>query len=245
MKINDMTEKDRVRFWERVNKKAPGGCWEWTAYVNKHGYGRLRPYPGQGATSAHRVAYMISNNMDLVRGNIIRHTCDNRSCCNPDHLYITNDGSSRQIEDTKRRFWAKVDKQVPDSCWEWMDNRTSKGYGQANMRGYPTHAHRIAYMLANEIGKLGSRDHVCHRCDNPPCCNPAHLFLGSPRDNMIDKTKKDRAGKILTAAQVKEIRSLYRRGNPSADMKVMSRRFGVSVDTIHKITSRKTWGHLD
>jgi hypothetical protein len=89
-------------------------------------------------------------------------------------------------------FWARVHKAGADDCWNWSGGRSSDGYGVHKIRRYyRTAAHRIAYALANqeEPGDF----HVCHRCDNPVCCNPAHLFLGTAADNAQDKVQKGRA----------------------------------------------------
>lgn len=86
----------------------------------------------------------------------------------------------------KRRFWELVDGSS-DICWTWRATKTSGGYGF--FRKYS--AHRIAYFLASGIDPGNAQ--VCHSCDNPCCCNPAHLFVGSHNDNMADKMAKGRA----------------------------------------------------
>lgn len=100
------------------------------------------------------------------------------------------------VSDTRlaERFWEKVDK--TGDCWLWTACRTSKGYGQFGIgrRVYP--AHRIAFALAFE--KPPDSLVVCHRCDNPPCVRPDHLFLGSQSDNLLDAFAKGR-GFRLTA----------------------------------------------
>lgn len=95
----------------------------------------------------------------------------------------------------EERFWQRVDKRAPDECWEWIAGRTKAGYGYitAGPRGSQRHvyAHRLSYELAH--GPIPDGKHVCHRCDNPPCCNPAHLRLGTHADNMADMKAKGRA----------------------------------------------------
>jgi hypothetical protein len=103
------------------------------------------------------------------------------------------------------RFWAKVDIGGPDECWPWTAGTYRKGYGQFNAGPpwHPNHAHRYAWIYTyGDPGEL----HVLHSCDNPPCCNPAHLFLGTNADNMADKVAKGRQRtRTLTAEQVAEI----------------------------------------
>lgn len=88
------------------------------------------------------------------------------------------------------RFWSRVDDSGgPDSCWPWQLSRFPTGYGHAILHGRE-YAHRIAYELATGNDPRGLD--VCHTCDNPPCCNPAHLFAGTALDNMRDRDAKGR-----------------------------------------------------
>lgn len=88
-------------------------------------------------------------------------------------------------------FWARVARRGPDECWEWRGSRNAKGYGQVTNQGADRIAHRVAYEIAK--GAIPSGMMVCHTCDNPPCCNPAHLFVGSNADNIRDKVAKGRS----------------------------------------------------
>lgn len=89
----------------------------------------------------------------------------------------------------KDRFWSKVQK--TDGCWEWTGSRRPKGYGVFAVNGARREsAHRVAYALF--IGPISAGFFVCHRCDNPRCVRPDHLFLGTQADNMRDMHAKGR-----------------------------------------------------
>lgn len=95
------------------------------------------------------------------------------------------------------RFWAKVQIGLPDACWECVSsirNMQRGGYGSIHVGGRAgkrERAHRVAYMLT--YGPIPDGQLVLHSCDNPPCCNPAHLFLGDHSDNARDMAQKRRS----------------------------------------------------
>lgn len=118
------------------------------------------------------------------------------------------------------RFWKHVDKQGPDECWPWTGASSQYGYGHINSGPKPNRrliASRVSYEIAN--GPIPAGAHVLHSCDNPPCVNPAHLSIGSPRDNSDDKITKQRhargathGGARLSESDVEAIRALSAAG---------------------------------
>lgn len=98
--------------------------------------------------------------------------------------------------DPVERFWEHVDRRGPDECWPWLGKGNGDGYGRigigsrADKSGRDIAAHRFAWEL--EYGPIPAGMNVCHRCDNPPCTNPWHLFLGTQTDNLADMVSKGR-----------------------------------------------------
>jgi hypothetical protein len=145
----------------------------------------------------------------------------------------------------KERFESKIDKKGDDDCWNWTASKTVHGYGQFRSGNTMVHAHRYAYELTH--GKIPDGLCVLHICDNPACCNPKHLFLGTQPANMKDMMMKGRdynsgigeGNSKIKKFHVKQIRELYKTGKYSyhklADM------FKISKTEIGNIINNKTW----
>lgn len=142
-------------------------------------------------------------------------------------------------------FWGKVDVRGRDECWEWQASKITGGYGQFAAGGL---AHRIALELF--LGRpLAEGKQACHRCDNRGCCNPFHLFEGSPRENMLDAMQKARVAHgenhyaaKLDAAMVRDIRLLLAEGRMTRT--AIAEKFGVSRMTVYRIANNRNWSHL-
>lgn len=153
-----------------------------------------------------------------------------------------------------KRFWEKVQRGAPDECWRWTANLNNHGYGTIYRDGRPMFAHRLSYELASGApippGKI-----ICHRCDNPACVNPAHLFMGTMKDNSQDMVRKGRNGyKItirlgddhhgakLTSVQVAKIKARLLQQETCTGL---AREFGVSRRTVAKIKAGETWQAIE
>lgn len=140
------------------------------------------------------------------------------------------------------RLWSRVDRKGPDECWLWTGS-TTRGYGAFSIGGAQTYAHRASYILA--FGPIPAGHHVCHRCDNPLCVNPSHLFAGTPRDNIDDKLAKGRQphGSRLAQAKLREadIPVILSRLAAGELHERIAADYGVSRPAISLININATW----
>lgn len=139
------------------------------------------------------------------------------------------------------RFWIAVDRRAPTECWPWLRAVNGRGYGLANHNG-ERGAHRVAYSLA--VGPIPKGLMVLHECDNPPCCNPAHLKLGTNTLNTQDKLRRGRLGATakLNPDSVRAIRQSLAVGTPRS---TLSARYNVTETCIRHIEIGHTWRHVE
>ena len=143
------------------------------------------------------------------------------------------------------RFWKHVDVRGADECWPWRGRCCSGGYGMATIgddRQFA--AHRVAYYVQN--GEDPMPYDVLHSCDNPPCCNGAHLSKGTEGQNSADMVHRHRSASgernhkaKLTWEQVSVIRAIYEAGGITA--RALAPKFGVGSSTVVRLVNRKTW----
>ena len=139
----------------------------------------------------------------------------------------------------EERFLNKVEKS--DECWTWTGSRTRDGYGAFFDNGKFVAAHRWSYLNFN--GPISEHMYVCHKCDNPPCVNPAHLFLGTPHDNYMDAVRKGRQKEWykLNPEQVEEIKFLIRLG---ASQKRIAEMYDLNINSVRKIVLGLYWKEI-
>ncbi len=150
--------------------------------------------------------------------------------------------NSQRYEKPEDRFWSKVHDRDGEGCWEWTASKR-KGYGFFQINHKVVTAHRYSWELHN--GPIPNGLHVCHHCDNPACVRPDHLFVGTDKDNAIDKTAKGRNGLIgsrLTAGKAQLMRAMWDSGEYIH--RELCEIFDVTESTTNHVVHRKTWRHV-
>ena len=164
------------------------------------------------------------------------------------------------IKTLEERFWEKVDKKSDDECWGWLGCLDREGYGEIYCKAIPHFkAHKISWLIY--FGKsIPNGICVLHKCDNPKCVNPNHLYLGTQKDNAKDREERDRGNRRflygkehpqhgekhwsnkLSEKDVKEIRQLWATGDYT--LRELGKKFSVSHGLINNINHGRKWAWL-
>jgi len=146
----------------------------------------------------------------------------------------------------KSKFYEKIDKAGPGDCWNWLGAINDSGYGIVSLGGRNLRAHRVSWELKNKK-QIPDGKCVLHRCDNRPCVNPDHLFLGTRADNVSDMDDKGRrksgigngSGQAkLSEADISEIWKATFRGETNREI---AGKYGVSHTSIWQVLNGRTW----
>jgi hypothetical protein len=155
---------------------------------------------------------------------------------------------------TPEVLWSKVDKKGEDECWPWLGYKNKEGYGRVMIKEWSYYAHRVIFNLANpgiiNLKAPKSSDEtgfLLHSCDNPCCCNPKHLRVGTHADNMADKAAKGRSPDFsgdkgprakLTMTQARQARQLKKDGASTRELAIQ---FGLSLPSMKTLLAGKSY----
>jgi hypothetical protein len=132
-----------------------------------------------------------------------------------------------------------------NGCWIWVKKLDKSGYGKISIKGKTLSSHRVSWEIFNKK-KVPSGMCVLHKCDNPNCVNPKHLFIGTVHQNVEDMMVKGRQakgddihGSKLTPKQIIRIKRMIRK-----NYALIAEKYGVTTETVSNIAKQKTWGHV-
>lgn len=154
------------------------------------------------------------------------------------------------------RYWTFVDKDATNGCWEWTGCKCTNGYGGFSVVNKMFKVHRLSWLIHyGDMPEIEGSDYrgtcVLHKCDNPSCVNPAHLFLGTHKENMTDMINKGRKNASkgehrynskLTEKRVKFIRSWYSYGGIT--YKDIAAAYGLNETTVSRAINKVSWKHI-
>lgn len=202
--------------------------------------------------ASHRRRYQENPQLrEQVRERLVRHYSSSAGDAHRAKVSAALTGIKRSEETRKKvglgnpkrnsveTFWSRVIKS--DHCWEFTGRRDDAGYGHITIAGIKgTLAHRISWTLTN--GEIPSGMDVLHKCDNPPCCNPDHLFLGTALDNAVDMVVKGRFASRLGSQDVLTIRALFSRKIKT--LTELAKMFNMRCSSVKRIVEHERWRHI-
>ena len=235
--MQELSEKVIEKFWARLEKTDE--CWNWTGPVH-HNAPVLQLVDSEGVLrgySPRRISLFLIGKVINQSERVLPLVCGNGLCVNPNHLVFGDEG----------RFWSKVDK--TGDCWIWTAGLTSPahgGYGKhtisENGKKHTVGTHRYSWIFAH--GPIPDGFVVCHMCDNPPCVNPNHLFLGTIKDNVWDCVRKGRNARGERNGHSKLTDEIVREIKSTCNVLELSKKYDVSVRTILDLVFDKSWRHI-
>jgi hypothetical protein len=259
--MNKMNYSQEIldRFWSKVKPpEKEEDCWEWTSSAQFFLHGKFIP-------AAHFAYEYFYGKLPIRK---ISRTCNNSKCINPDHFtsheiidICTVEYNKMNLpQDVVNRFWSKVivTSNIPknhynltEPCWEWIGADNGKqGYGHFMLNRKFIRAHRISYEYFN--GPIPDKLMICHKCDNPSCVNPEHLYPGTSKDNQNDCVKSNRKQDVKGSKHgmattdedtIIEILSKVFYGQIT-NVSEIENRYKITRDVIYQITTRQSWTHV-
>lgn len=227
----------------RLDKTSRPPCWLWTAYVTTTGSPSLC-YSTNLMASPRKV--MWERRHGFTPPSHAVPNCGQPRCVNPEHLVLLKGSKPKRLP--LELFWSYVIfPETPDACWGWKGPTKAKGYGCVGDFGA---SHRLSYLIHK--GPIPEGLHVCHHCDNPPCCNPYHLFAGTAKENVQDCKRKGRLNRAkgekvanakVTAETVRALRSEYAAGTTTQIE--LARKYGLVQPQVSAIIRRQSWKHVE